>query len=106
MSKMRAVFMGEHQLRAGWRLIIFLAFVLPLGYGAGKIVDSLNAKLHAATGTPWDIGMVMGIFACAIFAATGIMARNFHGRHDAAPRLRVAHEKRRVAQAASSRRES
>jgi membrane-bound lytic murein transglycosylase MltF len=39
-------------------------------------------------------------------AATGIMARNFHGRHDAAPRLRVAHEKRRVAQAASSRRES
>jgi membrane protease YdiL (CAAX protease family) len=75
MSKMRAVFMGEHQLRAGWRLIIFLAFVLPLGYGAGKIVDSLNAKLHAATGTPWDIGMVMGIFACAIFAATGIMAK-------------------------------
>jgi hypothetical protein len=39
-------------------------------------------------------------------AATGIMARNFHGRHDAAPRQRVAHEKRRVAQAASTRRES
>jgi hypothetical protein len=42
----RGVFMGPYGLRAGWRLLIFFAIPIPLGIGAGRIIDLLLSKLQ------------------------------------------------------------
>jgi membrane protease YdiL (CAAX protease family) len=71
----RSVFTGPNGLRAGWRLLIFVAIFFPLGYGAGKIVDALSQELHTATDTPLGGTLLMGTFACALFVATAIIAK-------------------------------
>jgi membrane protease YdiL (CAAX protease family) len=71
----RRAFIGQNGLRAGWRLLIFFAIVVPLGYGASRIVDILTQKLHTSEDTPLGSTVVMGVFFAALLLAGGIMAR-------------------------------
>ncbi len=67
-------FKGPNGIRAGWRLLIFFALILPLGYGAGLIVDRINGP-NQYPDTPAEGAIMMGIFAVALLIATWIMTR-------------------------------
>ncbi|MGO8793741.1 MAG: lysostaphin resistance A-like protein [Candidatus Sulfotelmatobacter sp.] len=43
---------GPNGLRAGWRLLIFYAILLPTGYGTYRIVDGAINRLHADYNSP------------------------------------------------------
>jgi membrane protease YdiL (CAAX protease family) len=76
---LRTVFMGPNELRAGWRLLIFFTIFLPLGYGAGKIIDILTQKLHTTPmESPLGGTVMMGTFFVALLIASEIMARIEH----------------------------
>ena len=62
-------------IRAGWRLLIFAAIFLPLGYAAGRIVDSLTHRFNVDPYTPLGITIGMGSFAVAVFLVSWIMAK-------------------------------
>jgi hypothetical protein len=67
---------GPNGLRAGWRLLMFYAIFIPLGYCASKTVDALLEKLHTAPmGSPLGGTVMMGIFLVVLLLASGIMAR-------------------------------
>jgi membrane protease YdiL (CAAX protease family) len=65
---------GPNGLRAGWRLLIFVAMLVPLYYGTGVVIDSAERRLHVEMFSPTDILIVMVVFLAALFLATGIMA--------------------------------
>ena len=67
--------MGPNGLRAGWRLLIFFAILVPLGIGAGRIIDLLLSKLQADMYTPLGGLAVMGTLVIALLLASNIMAR-------------------------------
>jgi len=62
-------------LRAGWRLLIFLAMIVPLYFVAMWIIDSVTRKLHVEPFTPVDTFIAMGVCLAALFLSTGIMAK-------------------------------
>lgn len=66
---------GPNGLRAGWRLLIFFAILLPIGYGASRIIDPVMRGLHADFHTPLGFVVTMGILAAALLLASWIMAR-------------------------------
>jgi membrane protease YdiL (CAAX protease family) len=65
---------GPNGLRAGWRLLIFVAMLVPLYYGTGAVIDSAERKLHIEMFSPTDTLIAVGISLAALFLATGIMA--------------------------------
>jgi CAAX protease family protein len=65
---------GPNGLRAGWRLLIFIAMLVPLYYVTGAIIDSAERKLHIEMFSPSDILIVMVVILAGLFLATGIMA--------------------------------
>jgi hypothetical protein len=67
--------MGPNGLRAGWRLLIFFAILVPLGIGAGRIIDLFLSKLQADMYTPLGGLAVMGTLVIALLLASNIMAR-------------------------------
>ncbi|MGA3025654.1 MAG: CPBP family intramembrane glutamic endopeptidase [Bryobacteraceae bacterium] len=71
----RAVFMGPNGLRAGWRLLIFFAILIPMGYGASWVIDPAMRKLHAELNTPMGILVYMAVLVAVLLSASGIMAR-------------------------------
>ena len=71
----RGVFMGPNGLRAGWRLLIFFAILVPLAIGAGRIIDLLLNKRQADMYTPLGGLAVMGTLVIALLLASNIMAR-------------------------------
>jgi membrane protease YdiL (CAAX protease family) len=75
MSNARSVFIGPNGLRAGWRLLIFFAMLLPLGFCAGKISDMLAERLHTGMDSPLGGTVAIGIFFVPLFLASVIMAR-------------------------------
>lgn len=66
---------GPGGLRAGWRLVIFFLILLPVGYGAGRIIESVMHALHAEDLTPMGFTISFGIMVCALLLVTWIMAR-------------------------------
>jgi uncharacterized protein len=71
----RCLFAGPNGLRAGWRLLIFAAIFLPLGYFANGIVNSSTRWFHIDPYTPLGGFTVMGSFAVAVIMASWIMAK-------------------------------
>lgn len=66
---------GIGGFRAGWRLIIFFAVLLPLGYVASHLVDAAFRKLHLDYFSPLG-GFILGaVMASALLLASLIMAR-------------------------------
>ncbi len=46
---------GPNGLRAGWRLLIFVAILVPLGYGMNRSIDALTSRMHADFSTPGNV---------------------------------------------------
>jgi uncharacterized protein len=67
-------FKGPNGIRAGWRLLIFLALILPLGYGAGLIIDRIIGP-NQDRATPLQGAIMMGIYIVPLLVATWIMTR-------------------------------
>jgi uncharacterized protein len=69
------VIKGPNGLRAGWRLLIYVAILLPLGYAANRIIDLSMRRLNLDFFTPAGGMIVMGGLASTLLLATWIMGR-------------------------------
>jgi uncharacterized protein len=72
---LRAVFIGPNGLRAGWRLLIFFAILVPLGYLTNRLVDSVLRQLQLDIYTPLGGTMVTAPLVVALLLASWIMAK-------------------------------
>jgi uncharacterized protein len=68
------IWKGPNGLRAGWRLLIFLALVVPMFWGTGRISDGLMQRLNLNIETPAGCMVAVGIFLIPLMLATWIMA--------------------------------
>src|ERR1700733_4501897 len=75
MYSLRTVFIGPNGLRAGWRLLIFVAMLVPLYFGTDPIIVLALQTLRHEISTPVGVLVVFSITLAALFLATGIMAR-------------------------------
>lgn len=77
MSDARAysIWKGPNGLRAGWRLLIFAALLVPTFAGTGLVSDVLTRRLHLTEGTPIGISISLGIFLTPLFFATWFMTK-------------------------------
>jgi membrane protease YdiL (CAAX protease family) len=66
---------GPNGLRAGWRLLIFFAILLPLGYGVSGSVDALIRRTHADLRTPLGAVFSIDLLVLPLLIATWIMGR-------------------------------
>jgi membrane protease YdiL (CAAX protease family) len=66
---------GPNGLRAGWRLLIFIAILVPLGYGMSAGVDALTRRMHTDFSTPLDNVFLLDLFLLPLVIATWIMRR-------------------------------
>src|SRR5580698_7872624 len=66
---------GPNGLRAGWRLLIFVAILVPLGYSATRGVDALTHRLHADGSTPLGAVLSIDFLLVPLLIATWIMSR-------------------------------
>ena len=66
---------GPNGLRAGWRLLIFVAILVLLGYGMSSSVDALTRRMHADFSTPLANVLFLDLFLLPLMIATWIMGR-------------------------------
>jgi uncharacterized protein len=66
---------GPNGLRAGWRLLMFLAILVPLGYATDRGVDALIRLTHADFSTPMGQVFSLVFFLLPLLLATWIMGR-------------------------------
>ncbi|HZP24888.1 MAG TPA: CPBP family intramembrane glutamic endopeptidase, partial [Terriglobales bacterium] len=66
---------GPNSLRAGWRLLIFVAILVPLSYGVSRSVDALLRPMHADHSTPLDEILSLDWLVLPLLIATWIMGR-------------------------------
>jgi len=66
---------GPNGLRAGWRLLIFVAILVPLGYGESRSVDALMHRMNADLSTPSVNVLLIDLFLLPLLIATWIMGR-------------------------------
>ena len=69
-SPMHSIFLGPDGLRAGWRLLVFVALILLIGFGLAVLAGPLVRKFH-----PPGILTQEGIGFIAALGASLIMAR-------------------------------
>jgi membrane protease YdiL (CAAX protease family) len=69
---------GPNGLRAGWRLLIFVAILVPLGYGTSLSVDALIRRWHADFSTPLGAVLSLDLLLVPLLIATRIMGRIEH----------------------------
>src|SRR6202161_2710590 len=69
---------GPNGLRAGWRLLIFVAILVPLGYSMSGSVDALTRRVHADFSTPFDNVFLLDLLLLPLMIATWIMGRIEH----------------------------
>jgi hypothetical protein len=70
-----SILKGPNGLRAGWRLLIFFAILLPLGYGVSGGVDALIRRTHSDFSTPLDAVFSTDLLVLPLLIATWIMGR-------------------------------
>ena len=66
---------GPNGLRAGWRLLVFFAILLPLGYGVSGGVDALIRRTHSDFSTPLDAVFSIDLLVLPLLIAAWIMGR-------------------------------
>lgn len=69
---------GPNGIRTGWRLLIFIAILVPLGYGMDRGVDVLIRHMHAGSSTPLDDVLSIDLLLLPLLIATWIMGRIEH----------------------------
>ena len=62
-------------MRAGWRLLIFLAILMLLGYGTSRSVDALTRRIHADFSTPLDNVLLIDLLLLPLLITSWIMGR-------------------------------
>ncbi|MGD0426697.1 MAG: CPBP family intramembrane glutamic endopeptidase [Candidatus Acidiferrales bacterium] len=71
----RDMFKGPSGLRAGWRLLIYVALVFAQGYGAIKIADAAMHGQEPDAGSP-TVGIVtFAVMLCLLLVAAWIMSK-------------------------------
>jgi uncharacterized protein len=69
------IFLGPNGLRAGWRLLIFFAILLPVGYGTFRLIDAALNLLHLDNASPSGSVISTGTTAFALLLVSWIMTR-------------------------------
>jgi membrane protease YdiL (CAAX protease family) len=69
---------GPNGLRAGWRILIFFAILLPLGYATSTGIEPLVRHTHAGNFTPLFVLLSYGLFVPPLLLATWIVGRIEH----------------------------
>ena len=69
------IFLGPNGPRAGWRLLIFLAILLPVGYGTFRLIDAALNLLHLDNASPLSGVISTGTTAFALLLVSWIMTR-------------------------------
>jgi len=69
------IFKGPNGLRAAWRLLIFVAILVPLSYAMSLGIGPLVRRTHVANFTPLFVLLSLGPLLLPLLLATGIMAR-------------------------------
>jgi uncharacterized protein len=69
------IFKGPNGLRAGWRLLIFVAILVPLDYAASLGIDPLLRRAHAGDFTPLGALLSVGPFLPPLLFVSWIMAK-------------------------------
>ena len=69
------IWRGPNGIRAGWRLLIFIAILVPLGYGVSRSVDALIRSTHADFSTPLGQVFTLDLLVLPLLIATWIMGR-------------------------------
>src|SRR5271165_5828495 len=69
------IWRGPNGIRAGWRLLIFVAILVALGYGMGRGVDALTRRMHADLSTPLGNVLSIDLLLVPLLIATWIMGR-------------------------------
>jgi membrane protease YdiL (CAAX protease family) len=72
---MNPIFMGDHGLRAGWRLLIFLAIFILLAVGGSRLAGAFSQPIDVHAVPPGPAILREGLLLAALFAAMWIMAR-------------------------------
>jgi len=72
MFTLRAVFMGPNGLRAGWRLLIFIAMLIPLFTARARSSTLRCSGCTQKYSRPWEASPCLLV---ALFLASGITAR-------------------------------
>jgi uncharacterized protein len=69
------IWKGPNGIRAGWRLLIFFALLVPMFWGTGLMSDAIMHRFNSTDGTPEAILVSLGIFLIPLMFATWIMAK-------------------------------
>jgi hypothetical protein len=69
------IFKGPNGLRAGWRLLIFIAILVSLEYAASLGTGALVQRVHPDKFTPLGVLLSYGLFVLPLLLATWIMGR-------------------------------
>jgi uncharacterized protein len=70
-----SILKGPTGLRAGWRLLIFFAILVPLTYGVSRGVDALTRSMHADLSTPLGNVFSLDLLVLPLLLTTWIMGR-------------------------------
>jgi hypothetical protein len=66
---------GPNGIRAGWRLILFVAILVALGYATSRCVDALTRRMHVGLSTPLGNVLSIDLLLVPLLIATWIMGR-------------------------------
>ncbi len=66
---------GPNGIRAGWRLLIFFAILVALGYGMSRVVDAVIHRMHPGASSPWEDVLAVDLLIVPLLIATWIMGR-------------------------------
>lgn len=69
------VLIGPNGIRAGWRLLIFFAIMVPAFYAGNWVVNSFTQIPNGTPETPGDASIIMGGFFFVVLLATWITSR-------------------------------
>jgi membrane protease YdiL (CAAX protease family) len=69
------IWRGPNGLRAGWRLLIFIALLAPMFFGTGLISDAIAHRLNLTPATPTGGIVSLGIFLIPLMFVTWIMTK-------------------------------
>jgi uncharacterized protein len=73
--KSHPIFTGPNGLRAGWRLLIFIALVVALGFAGNKIADAFLRGRPLDTRDPFTGICYFSVVGVVLIAASAIMAK-------------------------------
>ncbi|MGD1059675.1 MAG: CPBP family intramembrane glutamic endopeptidase, partial [Solirubrobacteraceae bacterium] len=69
------IWRGPNGIRAGWRLLIFIAILVALGYGMDRSIDALTRRMHVELSTPLGNVLSIDLLLLPLLIATWIMGR-------------------------------